>query len=224
MADSTRRLPRWLRPKAPRARALEDMARVLGSQGLHTICQSARCPNAGECYGRGLATFLILGDRCTRNCRFCAVEAGAPDAPDPAEPERIAQAARNLGLKHVVVTSVTRDDLPDGGAAHFAAVVGALREAGGATVELLVPDFGGDWGAPEEVEAVLRDLRGARVDLLTIGQYLRPTPQHAAVAEYVRPEAFAAYQRRARALGFREAACGPLVRSSYHAGELLPCP
>jgi lipoic acid synthetase len=271
---------------------------ALGSQGIHTICQSARCPNVGECFGRGLATFLIMGERCTRNCRFCAVEGGRPPALDADEPARVAEAARGLGLKHVVVTSVTRDDLPDGGAGHFAAVVRALREAApDATVEILVPDFRGDqealavvvaaapdvlghnvetvprlyrrvrpganyrrsvgllrrakeWGAarntrflacarndtriltksglmvglgesPEEVEAVMRDLREAAVDLLTIGQYLRPSKQHLAVVEYVEPARFAHYARGARALGFREAACAPLVRSSYHAEAMM---
>jgi len=280
-----RRLPPWLKPKAARAPALRSMGRALRSRGIHTICQSARCPNVGECFGRGLATFLIMGDRCTRNCRFCAVEGGRPQALDPEEPDRVADAARRLGLRHVVVTSVTRDDLPDGGAGHFAAVVRALREAvPAATVEILVSDFQGDPEAlsvvldappdvlghnvetvprlyPEvrpgadyarsvdllrragrsapgvltksglmvglgetqaEIESVMRDLRGAGVDLLTIGQYLRPSREHAPVAEYVAPEAFARYERRARALGFREAACAPLVRSSYHAAELMP--
>jgi lipoic acid synthetase len=274
------------------------MADALGSRGIHTICQSARCPNVGECFGRGLATFLIMGDRCTRDCRFCAVENGAPTPLDPEEPARIAEAARRLGLKHIVVTSVTRDDLPDGGAAHFAAVVRALRDvAPEATVEILVPDFGGDRralavvveAAPDvlghnvetvprlypqvrrgasyarslellrrakqiaqgchpvflpstrnesplltksglmvglgetqsEVEGVLRDLRAASVDILTIGQYLRPTKGHAAVAEYVAPEVFDRYRRLALDLGFREAACAPLVRSSYHAAEMV---
>lgn len=283
--DATPRLPPWLAPKAPRAPALRRMARLLSARGIHTICQSARCPNVGECFGQGLATFLIMGDRCTRNCRFCAVAAGPPQALDAEEPGRVAEAARRLGLRHVVVTSVTRDDLSDGGAAHFAAVVAALREAlPGATVEILVPDFqgdaaalaavaraapdvlghnvetvprlyprvrpGADYGrsvdllgrakalAPEvltksglmvglgetqqEVENVMRDLRAASVDILTIGQYLRPTREHAPVTEYLEPEIFAHYARRARALGFREAACAPLVRSSYHAGDLMP--
>ena len=292
------RLPAWLAPRAPRAPALRRLQSALGSQGIHTICQSARCPNVGECFGRGLATFLIMGERCTRNCRFCAVEGGRPPALDADEPARVAEAARGLGLKHVVVTSVTRDDLPDGGAGHFAAVVRALREAApDATVEILVPDFRGnqealaavvaaapdvlghnvetvprlyrrvrpganyrrsvgllrrakEWGAarntrflacarndtriltksglmvglgesPEEVEAVMRDLREAAVDLLTIGQYLRPSKQHLAVVEYVEPARFAHYARGARALGFREAACAPLVRSSYHAEAMM---
>jgi lipoic acid synthetase len=254
--------------------------------GLHTVCQSARCPNLGECFGRGTATFLILGNRCTRDCRFCAIEHGLPAPPAPDEPRRVAQAAARLGLRHVVVTSVTRDDLPDGGAGQFAATVRAIRELlPGARVEVLVPDFGGDWEAlqlvlvvapevlnhnvetvprlypqarpqadyqrslallrrageasasgglltksglmvglgesEEEVLGVLADLHCAGVAAITIGQYLQPTRSHLPVAEYVSPRRFEAYARQAQAMGFRHVMSGPLVRSSYHAADLL---
>src|SRR5574340_179018 len=139
------KLPAWLRPAARRRPLLETMGKELAGWGIHTVCQSARCPNLGECFSRGTATFLILGNRCTRDCRFCAVEHGTPPPPDPEEPQRVAEAARRLGLRYVVVTSVTRDDLPDGGAAHFAATIAAVRALRPeAKVEVLVPDFQGD--------------------------------------------------------------------------------
>jgi lipoic acid synthetase len=248
------------------------------------VCQSARCPNLGECFGRKEATFLILGDVCTRDCRFCAIEHGRPKAVDPGEPARVAEAACLLGLRHVVVTSVTRDDLDDGGAAHFAATIAAVRERlPGATVEVLVPDFRGKWeslttvmdarpavlnhnvetvphlyaevrpqasyerslellsrakvmgdntmtksgfmvGLGEtrvEVLGLLRDLRAADVEAVTIGQYLAPTKQHVPVREYVCPETFEDYAAAAKEAGFRGVLSGPLVRSSYHAGELV---
>ena len=278
------RLPPWLRPRAPKARQLGALGRELAARGVHTVCQSARCPNLGECFGRGNATFMILGDTCTRDCRFCAVGHGRPAPLDPEEPRRVAKAARMLALRHVVVTSVTRDDLPDGGAAHFAATVEAIRElAPGARVEVLVPDFRGEEGAlqtvlaarpevfghnvetvprlypwvrpqadyrrslwllhragelrreaitksglmvglgeqEEEVLEVLRDLRGAGVTAVTIGHYLRPTRAHLPVAQYVPPEVFAGYAAAARGLGFRHVLSAPLVRSSYHAEQLV---
>ena len=139
------KLPAWLRPAARKRPHLETLGRELADQGLHTVCQSARCPNLGECFGRGTATFLILGNECTRDCRFCAVDHGQPAPPDSEEPRRVAEAARKLGLRFVVITSVTRDDLPDGGAAHFAATITAVRELlPGARVEVLVPDFRGE--------------------------------------------------------------------------------
>jgi lipoic acid synthetase len=252
--------------------------------GIHTVCQSARCPNLGDCFGRGTATFLLMGNACTRNCRFCAVDHTAPGPLDPAEPARIAQAARMLGLSHVVITSVTRDDLPDGGAAHFAAAIAALRELlPQARVEVLVPDLRGStealhtvlaarpdvfghnvetvprlysevrpqadyqrsldllrWAAElatgivvksgfmvglgeseAEVLALLADLRSAGVSAVTIGQYLQPTRAHLPVAEYVPPSIFARYRQAARDLGFRHVLSGPLVRSSYHAAEMI---
>ena len=253
--------------------------------GLHTVCQSARCPNLGECFARGTATFLLLGDVCTRDCRFCAVAHGRPAPPDGDEPARLARAASMLGLRHVVLTSVTRDDLPDGGAGHFSAAIAALRAAlPGATVEVLVPDFQGSAAAlelllrarpdvlnhnvetvprlypevrpqadyrrslnllvragraapglltksglmvglgerREEVLDVLRDLQAAGVGAVTIGQYLQPTRGHLSVQEYLAPEAFADYARAAREIGLGHVLSGPLVRSSYHAADLLP--
>lgn len=282
--DVSRGVPAWLVPGAPKRPQLERLGRELGAMGVHTVCQSARCPNLGECFGRGTATFMILGDRCTRDCRFCAVEHGAPAPVDPDEPRRVAEAAARLGLRHIVVTSVTRDDLSDGGASHFAATIAAVRELlPGARVEVLVPDFGGDWealqlvlaAAPDvlnhnvetvprlypqvrpmadyrwslellrrareagaapvtksgfmvglgeserEVAAVLGDLRGAGVAAVTIGQYLQPTRCHLPVVEYVAPGQFAVYGQRAREMGFQHVMSGPLVRSSYHAGDLL---
>jgi len=276
-------LPTWLRRVAPKSPALKKIGPLLADLGIATICQSARCPNIGQCWSSGHATFLILGQRCTRNCRFCAVEHGDPLPPDPQEPERIAAAANALALKHVVITSVTRDDLPDGGASHFAAAIGALRRLiPDAAVEVLVPDFQGDERAitvvleasPDifghnvetvprlyplvrpaagydrsllvlriakeispgqttksglmvglgetsgEVEQVLRDLRAAKVDMVTIGQYLRPTPDQLPVQEYVNPGVFARYAHLAREMGFASVQSGPLVRSSYRAREM----
>lgn len=271
--------PPWLVQRvAPGSFA--KVAGLLGGLGLHTVCQSADCPNIGECFGHGTATFLILGGACTRRCRFCAVPKGAPAPVDPGEPAKVAQAAAALGLRHIVVTAVTRDDLPDGGAGHFAAVLAAVRAAvPGASVEVLTPDFAGDESAlavvlaarPEifnhnletiprlypavrpgadyrrslavlaaaarrlplvksglmvglgerqdEILAVLGDLAAAGVRAVTIGQYLRPSPGHLPVAEYVHPDQFRRYEQAARAMGFSRVAAGPLVRSSYHAAD-----
>jgi lipoic acid synthetase len=278
------RLPKWLVPTARRPPELRRLGRKLADMGVHTVCQSARCPNLGECFGDGRATFLILGDVCTRNCAFCAVDHGRPTAVDVSEPARVADAACMLDLQHVVVTSVTRDDIEDGGAAQFAAAIRAIRERlPEATVEVLVPDFQGNWDALEEVmdarpdvlnhnvetverlyplvrpgadyrrslellrrvhssggdaviksgfmvglgesgdevSALLRDLRAAAVEAVTIGQYLAPTKQHLPIREYVRPATFEIYAEAARELGFRRILSAPLVRSSYHAGELV---
>ena len=247
---------------------------------LPTVCDSARCPNRGECFSHHTATFLILGEVCTRGCAFCAVKKGRPSEPEADEPRRLAQAVAELGLRHVVITSVTRDDLPDGGAAHYARVVEALREhCPGVRVELLVPDFrvpgkrwppcwpagrtswpttwkpcpgfipqvrrGADYGrslkvlrqakqlSPKivtksglmlglgeesaEIDKVLKDLRAADCDMLTLGQYLSPSLHHVPVARYVRPEEFVSWQRQALDLGFKSVAAGALVRSSYKA-------
>ena len=279
-----RRLPEWLTVKAPKRGAYEEMAGYLRSLELHTVCQSASCPNIGECFSRRTAAFMILGDTCTRSCGFCGVRYGAPSPLDPEEPRRVAQAASQLGLKYVVVTSVTRDDLPDGGASHFAETISWIRaEIPGAKVEVLVPDFGGDAGAlkvvldagpfvlnhnvetvsrlyptvrpaadygrslrlletaeeiepsiytksgfmvglgesREEVEEVLRDLRSANCDIVTIGQYLRPSKANLPVVEYIPPARFDEYKRMGDALGFRYVASGPFVRSSYHAEEIV---
>lgn len=277
-------LPSWIRRRFPPQEEWERVERLLRSLSLHTVCESARCPNLGECFRRGTATFLILGDTCTRSCRFCAVKKGIPLPPDPEEPRRVAEAARTLNLRHVVVTSVTRDDLPDGGAEHFAKTIQAIREClPQATVEVLVPDFQGSAEALEvvlaacpdvlnhnvetvprlyplvrpqadyarslellrrtkvrypgilvksglmvglgetqkEVEAVLWDLKEVGCDVVTIGQYLRPTAWHLPVAAYVPPEVFAYYREYALRLGFRGVASGPFVRSSYRAEEFI---
>lgn len=275
------RLPDWIKPAHRKAPALARLGPLLRDLGVHTVCENARCPNLGECFGRGVATFLILGERCTRNCRFCAIDHGRPELPDPAEPARVAAAAARLASRHVVITSVTRDDLPDGGAAQYAETVCRVRDrARGAAVEVLVPDFRGDRqavavvlaAAPEvfahnvetvprlyrrvrsgadynrslgvlrqaaaarpggvksglmvglgerlaEVFEVLADLRAVGVDIVTVGQYLQPSPHQLPAARYVPPRTFARIGARARALGFREVSAAPLVRSSYHAGE-----
>lgn len=275
--------PPWLRRTALTPEVWVQMKALLEGLSLATICEEAECPNTGECFSRHTATFLILGRICTRNCRFCAVEHGQPAPMDFAEPQHLAEAVQQLQLRHVVITSVTRDDLADGGAAHFAACIEAVHSRTLATVEVLVPDFQGEDTAvrlvldarpevfghnlevvprlyphirsqasyarslgllgrakqlnPEgltksglmvgvgevesEVLAVLRDLRSACCDLLTIGQYLRPSAGHYPVSEYVAPESFARYAQAARSMGFRGVLCGPFVRSSYHARELL---
>jgi lipoic acid synthetase len=277
--------PAWLWQRISPATevVVAEMEDLLDGLALHTVCQEARCPNLAECFGRGTATFLILGDTCTRGCRFCAVRHGLPARPDPGEPERVAEAAARLGLGHVVVTSVTRDDLADGGAGQFVATVQALRRRlPAATVEVLIPDLAGSQAALEvvvgarpdvlnhnletvsglyprvrpgagyrrslallarakalapglatktglmlglgertaEVLQALHDLRQTRCDLLTLGQYLQPTAEQLPVGRYLSPEEFAWYGAKARGLGLREVAAGPLVRSSYHAGAL----
>ncbi len=249
-------------------------------KGLHTVCEEAACPNLGECWGQGTATFLILGSRCTRNCAFCNIPAGAPQPVDQEEPVRVAEAVAAMGLGHAVITSVTRDDLPDGGAEFFAATIQNIRlRAPGCTVEVLIPDFQGSREAltvvmearpevlnhnletvprlyprirpqavygrslsllkaakgmhpggltksglmvglgesREEVLAVMRDLRAAGCDLLTIGQYLSPSASHAPVERYWEPGEFESLREEGEALGFNSVQSGPLVRSSYHA-------
>ncbi len=276
-------MPEWLRrPIAAPGRQAKVRA-TLGDLGLHTVCQSARCPNQGECFSAGTATFLIMGDACTRGCRFCAIERRPPAPLDPDEPRRVAEAAARMGLRHVVVTTVTRDDLADGGAAHFVAVIQALRaQLPDVAIEVLTSDFGGDEAAvdavaaarpdvfnhnletvprlygevrpgadyarslrvlarvkatqldlptksglmlglgetSEEVVAVMKDLRRAGVEIVTLGQYLRPSKRHLPVAEFVHPDVFAQLEQEARNLGFAAVASAPFVRSSYHAGEL----
>lgn len=282
--------PPWLLTEVRRARRGEgrerigETERIVAAYRLSTVCESARCPNRGECFSVRTATFLVLGEICTRGCAFCAVSHGRPGPPEEDEPERLARAVADLGLDHVVVTSVTRDDLADGGAGHFARVVAALR-AGcpRVRVELLVPDFAGSDSAlatvvaarphvlahnveavprlypqvrqgasyerslrllrrakaldadiptksgvmlglgetREEVEAVLRDLAGTGCDLLTLGQYLAPSPLHAPVKRYVEPDEFARWRVKALGMGFRRVAAAPLVRSSYKAPLFL---
>jgi len=273
--------PGWIRARAPGGERFEQVRQTLRERGLHSVCEEASCPNIGECFGGGTATFMILGDICTRRCPFCDVAHGRPLPPDPAEPAQLAEAIGALGLRYVVITSVDRDDLRDGGAQHFADCIAAIRNASPATrLEVLVPDFRGraeralkilaatppdvlnhnletvprlyrearpgadyagslallrDFSArhpdvptksglmlglgetDDEVESVLHDLREHGVTMLTLGQYLRPGPGHLPVQRYVAPERFDDWKRLALDLGFEHAACGPLVRSSYHA-------
>ncbi len=279
------RYPEWLKqPFSPDGTA-RMVRELVGGLDLVTVCESAVCPNLRECYALRQLTFMILGNRCTRSCRFCAVDHGRPEAVEPDEPWRVAEAVRRLALRHVVITSVARDDLQDEGASHFVAVIHAVREANpGVTVEVLVPDFHAreellaevlEQGRPEifahnvetierlspllrpqasyhrslavlryaadhagaslvkssvmvglgetvsEVAQTLEALRGAAVTHLTIGQYLRPSPGHLPVMEYVSPRRFASYERLACAMGFRWVRSGPFVRSSYHAIDAL---
>lgn len=279
------RLPPWLKVRAPGGPGyLETRATVKGLR-LHTVCEEAQCPNIGECWSHKTATVMLLGDTCTRNCGFCAVRHGRPLAVDPEEPQRVAEAVSRLGLAHVVVTSVDRDDLPDGGASQFAETARAIKAAEPACrVEVLVPDFQGrvesveaiaaapvdifnhnvetvprlyrqvragaryarslaileaardrraDWltkaglmlglgETTDEVLSVFSDLRLAGCDILTIGQYLRPSPAHLPVERFVPPEEFAMLRAQAIGRGFRHVEAGPLVRSSYHAWAHVP--
>lgn len=276
------RLPPWLRGSGRPLTDGRSLKLLLRRQQLHTVCEAAHCPNLGRCFKRGTATFLILGDRCTRSCGFCSIASGRPAAVDPDEPNRIATAAVELQLRHIVVTSVTRDDLDDGGAAVFVAVVKALRtDLPWCTVEVLVPDFGGSGSAleavlgagpdvfnhnvetvgrlyprvrpqadlgrslgilerasrsglsliksgfmlglgetAEEIESLLRLLLARGVQVVTIGQYLRPSLAALAVERYVHPSEFDHWQRWGMRLGFMAVSAGPEVRSSYHAEEI----
>jgi lipoyl synthase len=274
--------PDWIRVRAPNSRGYADTRKIVRDNGLVTVCEEAGCPNIGECWDKKHATFMIMGDTCTRACSFCNVKTGMPEALETAEPERVADAVAKLGLAHVVVTSVDRDDLADGGAEHFARTVRAIREAcPSTTIEILTPDFLRKDGALEvvvaakpdvfnhnletvpshylsvrpgaryfhsvrllqrvkeidpqiftksgimvglgeerpEVLQVMDDLRSADVDFLTIGQYLQPTRKHHAVARYVPPDEFAAYEKVAYTKGFLMVSASPLTRSSHHAGE-----
>lgn len=274
--------PSWLRIRAPSSAVYDETAAIVRDNGLATVCREAACPNIGECWSKRHATFMIMGEVCTRACAFCNVATGLPRPLDSSEPERVASAVALLGLQHVVVTSVDRDDLPDGGAQHFARTIGAIRSiAPATTIEVLTPDFLRKPGALETVVAarpdvfnhnletvpalylqirpgaryyhslrvldrvkdldaaaftksgvmvglgekreellqVMDDLRSARVDFLTLGQYLQPTPKHAAVARFVPPDEFDDLKRIALAKGFLLVAASPLTRSSYHADE-----
>ena len=275
-----RRHPDWIKVKAPGNPNYLRLKRLMREKNLHTVCEGARCPNIGECWGNKTATFLILGDTCTRGCRFCAIDKGKPLALDPKEPRNVALVVKDLGLDHIVVTSVNRDDLPDGGAAHFAQTVFWIKQFNPSTrVELLVPDFAGNLQSLETVVnsgiqilnhnietvsrlygkvrpgdsyerslhllmaakkqgpdmltksgfmlgvgetsqeglATLQDLRYNEVDIVTIGQYLQPSPRQLRVERYVTPEEFQEFKAEAELLGFRHVESGPLVRSSYHA-------
>ncbi len=277
--------PSWLRVPVPGGERYQRVRDTLQGLRLHTVCEEAHCPNVGECWGGGTATVMLMGDTCTRGCRFCQVKTAARPPPlDPEEPGHVAEAVRALGLDYVVVTSVDRDDIPDGGAAHFAECIRRLRAIPGLLVEVLTPDFRGDPEAvrtvgrarPDvfannletvrrltpvvrdpkagyqqtlgvldrmrrefpgvvtkssimlglgetaaELDEAMRDLRAAGVEILTLGQYLRPSPWHLPVVEFVPPERFRAARARGEALGFRYVAAGPLVRSSYRAAELF---
>lgn len=280
-----RRHPEWLKVRMPSGEGFAETRRIVKELRLHTVCEEARCPNIGECWGHRTATFMLLGDVCTRNCGFCAVTHGRPLPPDPQEPQRVAIAVEALGLKHVVITSVDRDDLPDGGAAHFARTAEAIKvRSPECAVEVLIPDFKGDEQAlkkvvdapievlnhnietvprlyrvaragaryerslkllalakgwrpelptktglmlglgeeAEELRAVLRDLVAVGCEILTLGQYLRPSERHLPIHRYVSPSEFAAWREEALALGFRYVESGPLVRSSYHAWQHIP--
>ena len=276
------RKPMWIRVKAPTSAEYHETRALMRDLKLNTVCEEAACPNIGECWKHKHATFMILGSICTRGCSFCNVETGRPDLLDPHEPENVAEAVGQLQLNHVVVTSVDRDDLEDGGAGHFARTIAAIRRhAPDTTIEILTPDFQKKKGAievvaaakpdvfnhnletvprlyptirpgaryftslqllakvkeidpsmftksgiivglgetKEEVAQVMDDLRAADVDFLTIGQYLQPTPKHAAVDRFVTPEEFEGYARLARAKGFLMVSASPLTRSSYFAGD-----
>ena len=285
LTGAVSRHPPWLKVRAPGGTGYVETLATVRKLGLHTVCQEARCPNIGECWGHKTATFMLLGDTCTRNCAFCAVAHGKPVEVDPLEPARVAVAVASLGLRHVVVTSVDRDDLADGGAAHFSATARAIKETVPTCgVEVLVPDFQGRLASVstvvaspidvfnhntetvprlytraragahsdrslavlraakaerpalltktglmlgigetiEELRCVFSDLREVGCDILTLGQYLRPSSDHLPVERYVPPAEFDALREEALAMGFRHVEAGPLVRSSYHAWSHLP--
>ncbi len=274
--------PAWLRAPAPVGRNYKDLKDLITGLNLHTVCESAACPNIGECWNRRTATFMILGNVCTRRCGFCAVQKGGPLPVDYDEPRRVAEAVEAMGLNYAVVTSVNRDDRKDGGAELFALTIQAIRERiPGCKIEVLVPDFQGNRSAmkivmdarpdvlnhntetvprlyrqvrlgaryerslemlawakelepstpvksglmlglgetPEEVLSVMKDLRSHNVDILTLGQYLRPSPKHLPIVRYVSPAEFEGLKRAGNEMGFAHVEAGPLVRSSYHADD-----
>jgi lipoic acid synthetase len=277
------RKPDWIRVKLGNSQRFQEIKQILREQKLHTVCEEASCPNIGECFGKGTATFMILGELCTRRCPFCDVAHGKPKPPDPEEPLHLAQTIAALKLRYVVITSVDRDDLRDGGAQHFADCISKVRELSPQTrIEVLVPDFrtklevalniltatppdvmnhnletvprlykqarpGADYQnsltllrqfkqrvpqvptksglmlglgeTDDEILRVMRDLRAHDVGMLTLGQYLQPSAHHLPVLRYAALEVFEQFQREANAMGFIHAACGPLVRSSYHADQ-----
>lgn len=275
--------PKWLRVKLPTGNNYRNVRKLVDNYQLHTICESGNCPNMGECWGAGTATFMILGNTCTRSCGFCAVSTGRPDQVDWDEPERVARSVKLMDVKHCVITSVDRDDLRDGGSIIWAETVKAVRRMSpNTTMETLIPDFKGeeiniqrivdvapeivshnietvrrltrkvriqaqydrsmavlkylkDQGLPrtksgimlglgeteEEVIESMKDLRNANVDIITLGQYLQPTPKHLPVYEYIKPEQFDKYKQIGQELGFKYVESGPLVRSSYHAEQHL---
>src|SRR5512134_1694430 len=276
--------PPWIKARAPQGEGYERLRGLMRGLDPHTVCEEAHCPNLGECWDRGTATFMILGDVCTRACGFCAVKTGLPAAPpDPDEARRVAEAVARMGLRHAVVTSVNRDDRLDGGAAVFAATIAEIRaRVKGCAVEVLIPDFKGRWDALQvvldarpdvlthnvetvpslyrtvragasferslellrrskqqglltksgimvglgeggpELEETIRAIRASGTDVLTVGQYLRPSPRHLPVLRYYAPAEFDALRALARSLGFAHVESGPLVRSSYHAESHVP--
>ena len=274
--------PKWLRVKLPIGENYRKVRSLVDEHKLHTICESGSCPNMGECWGEGTATFMILGNICTRSCGFCAVQTGKPDEVDTFEPGRVANSVKIMGVKHAVITSVDRDDLKDGGSEIWAQTVRAIRQQSpNTTLETLIPDFAGKWDnlqtiidvAPEivshnletvrrltkqvriqakydrslevlfrlkkggmrtksgimlglgeteqEVIETMTDLRSVGVDILTLGQYLQPTPKHLPIAEFITPEQFEKLGNLGKEMGFRYVESGPLVRSSYHAEKHL---
>jgi lipoic acid synthetase len=275
---STARKPSWLKMKMPGGQGYGKMLNLVNSHKLHTVCQSAKCPNLGECWAAGTATLMILGDVCTRSCGFCHIATGKPPTLDLDEPKRVGEAVKLMNLKHAVITSVNRDELPDGGAAIWAETIREIRkQAPGVNVEVLIPDFCGDWNAlqlvlnerPEilnhniesvprlykvvrpqakyhrsiellriaksqglvsktgmmlglgetedEIDSAIDDLVSIGCDILTLGQYLQPSPKHLKVERWVHPDEFASWKIRGEARGLRHVESGPLVRSSYHA-------
>ena len=274
--------PSWLKVKLPTGESYKKVRNMVSEHKLHTICESGNCPNMGECWGAGTATFMILGNVCTRSCDFCAVSTGKPEEVDVFEPARVAKSVKLMNVKHAVITSVDRDDLQDGGADMWVKTVSAIRrKSPETTLETLIPDFAGKWEnlqkiievAPEivshnietvrrltkkiriqakynrslelllrlkkggmktksglmlglgeteeEVFETMQDLRSVEVDILTLGQYLQPTPKHAEVKDFITPEKFDEYQKLGIEMGFRFVESGPLVRSSYHAEKHL---
>jgi lipoic acid synthetase len=274
--------PKWLRVKLPTGENYKKVRSLVDEHKLHTICESGSCPNMGECWGEGTATFMILGNICTRSCGFCAVKTGRPENVDIYEPGKVAHSVKTMGIKHAVITSVDRDDLKDGGAEIWVQTVQAIRhQSPGTTMETLIPDFAGNWDnlqriidvAPEivshnletvrrltkqvriqakydrslellfrlkkggmrtksgimlglgetdqEIIESMEDLRSVQVDILTLVQYLQPTPKHLPIAEFVTPERFDKYKEMGMKMGFRYVESGPLVRSSYHAEKHL---
>lgn len=276
------RKPKWLKVKLPTGENYRKVRALVSEHKLHTICESGSCPNMGECWGEGTATFMILGNICTRSCGFCNVQTGRPEEVDIYEPGRVAQSVKLMGVKHAVITSVDRDDLKDGGSEIWAQTVRAVRQQSpGTTMETLIPDFAGKWEnlqtiidvapeivshnletvrrltkqvriqakydrslevlfrlkkggmrtksgvmlglgeTPEEVIETMQDLRSVDVDILTLGQYLQPSPKHLPVEEFITPEKFEEYRLLGIEMGFKFVESGPLVRSSYHAEKHL---
>jgi lipoic acid synthetase len=280
--ERPKRRPDWIKVRAPSGETYEQLRLMMRSKSLHTVCEEAMCPNIGECWGSGTATFLMMGDTCTRSCGFCDIQTGRPAPLDWLEPERVARAVQSMDLRHVVITSVNRDERPDGGAPIFAMVIQRIRELQpGCSIEVLIPDFKGsiealrivmdarpeilnhnvetvprlfrrvqpqdhyEWAeatlsnakkldpevltksgvmvglgeTPEEIKAVMRDLRRWNVDIFTIGQYLQPSKKHLPIERYYTPDEFEAFKSYGHEIGYKWVESGPLVRSSYRAEE-----